>query len=157
MVTPRSRLRRTLAAAGGIAIAVLTLHSVFSVTFARARPLARQPEVDCAARYAARYARARPLLPAHGVLGWFGPDDVEGECNAKQVAQHALAPILLVDVGDEWAIERVRRLDLVAPSRPPLAIVDLAYPRARSWMQSQHDYRVVAEVGDDVVVVALGP
>lgn len=157
MVRSRSRLRRALAAAGGFAAAILSLHSAYTVTFARARPLAGKPEVDCAARHAARFARARPLLPAHGVLGWFGPGDVEGECNAKQVAQHALAPLLLVDLGDEWAIERVRRLDLVAPQKPPLAIVDLAYPRARSWWQSQHEYRVVADVGDDVVVVALAP
>jgi hypothetical protein len=153
-VPSRSRLRRALAAGASLVVAGNAIVSVFTGTLRAARPLSFQPGNDCATRHIARFERIRPLVPSRGVIGYVGPAFVEESCDVLMAAQHALAPVLLVNLEDGDMIQRVQRVDLVAPPRLPLAIVDLSAPGARAWLQSQREYRIVAAPGDNIVLIA---
>ena len=141
-----------------VAAVVLALLATASAILATREPavqplLAARP--DCAPRFDAEMAALRPLLPARGVLAYVGPRDVDG-CHPMYVAQYALAPVWIAEMGapDDRALWR-RRGAHALPMDPALVI---AYgDEGRAWLAASPRHRVLAAPSRELVLAGRDP
>ncbi len=110
----------------------------------------RFPAHDCAPPLRAELETLRASLPPRSVVFYAGPLVEEG-CSPYYLAQHALAPALVLAVDRADVYLELRDSDLVVTEQP--AVV-LAFGReGRRWLQAHPDYLPARRAGDAVLAV----
>ena len=104
----------------------------------------------CAVDWDAELAPLRAALPERGVIGYAGPSRDRG-CHPMFVAQYALAPLYLVEMGyPEHVADLAARQRHLLSAEPELVIV--WGPEGQVWLQQHPDYRPVQRTTNAVLV-----
>jgi hypothetical protein len=108
---------------------------------------------DCASGEETRYAALRDRLPASGVVGFVGPEEMPSGCNARQIAAYALAPLLVVPFDGRRRIESEAR-DVVVPDVPAVVVVDGRAAGVETWWRTHPEYRAIVSLDGGLSIAA---
>lgn len=105
---------------------------------------------DCAPRLRAELESFRAALPHRSVIFYVGPELHDG-CSPYYLAQHALAPSIVLEPGRAESYLAWRDHDLVVPLDP--AVVLAFGPAGRRWLRERPEYLPARRAGEAVLAV----